>query len=136
MGGDELAIVMLATPMRDSGLIGERLRLVTRDLAVPVGKQATWVSLSVGIAQPGRSESVQDWPDRADRALDRARGGAIASSRRRWTTDPFRPGRPVTGRPAQPFDWQDTPRTDRHHPGDDRHWLAQPSTVCNYAHAP
>jgi diguanylate cyclase (GGDEF)-like protein len=72
-GGEELAVVLPATTAPDASRLGERLLSAIRALEVRHGDQAITVTASIGIAQLGRSESVQGWLERADQALYRAK---------------------------------------------------------------
>ncbi|HZO29324.1 MAG TPA: GGDEF domain-containing protein [Chloroflexota bacterium] len=72
-GGEELAVVLPDTSPQNAVRLAERTRLAVRELQIPHGSQAIGVTISVGVAQIGRHESVQSWLERADQALYQAK---------------------------------------------------------------
>jgi diguanylate cyclase len=72
-GGEELMVVLPDTSTPNAMRLADRTRQAVRDLKVPHGGQMLGVTISIGVAQLGRHESVQAWLDRADRALYQAK---------------------------------------------------------------
>jgi diguanylate cyclase len=72
-GGEELAVVLPDTSTQNAMRLAERTRQAIRDLKVPHGSSTISVTISVGVAQLGRLESVQGWLERSDRALYQAK---------------------------------------------------------------
>jgi diguanylate cyclase len=72
-GGDELAVVLRETSLRDGLTLADRLLRAVR--AVRLEREGTSLALtvSVGIAQLGRGEDVAQWLARTDRALYQAK---------------------------------------------------------------
>jgi diguanylate cyclase (GGDEF)-like protein len=68
-GGEELAVVLPDTSPPNAIRLAERTRLAVSEIKVPHGGRTISVTISVGVAQLGRHESIQAWLDRADRAL-------------------------------------------------------------------
>jgi diguanylate cyclase (GGDEF)-like protein len=74
-GGEEFAIILPATTVQDAKRLAERTLMMIRTLEIPHDDAVIQVTASIGIGQLGRSESIQDWLDRADQALYRAKTG-------------------------------------------------------------
>ncbi|MCC6177513.1 MAG: GGDEF domain-containing protein [Chloroflexi bacterium] len=72
-GGEEFAAILPDTSAQNSRRLAERLVHSVRELQVPHGNALIRVSISVGVAELGRGEPVQDWLARADQALYRAK---------------------------------------------------------------
>lgn len=72
-GGEEFAVVLPDTSPQNAVRLAERTRLAVRDLQIAHGSQTIGVTISVGVAQIGRHESVQSWLERADQALYQAK---------------------------------------------------------------
>jgi len=72
-GGEEFAVVLPDTSPQNAVRLAERVRLAVRELQVPHGAQTIGITISVGVAQIGRHESVQSWLERADQALYQAK---------------------------------------------------------------
>jgi diguanylate cyclase len=72
-GGEELVVVLPDTSIQNAMRLAERTRQAVRDLKVPHGGQTLGVTISIGVAQLGRLESVQAWLERSDRALYQAK---------------------------------------------------------------
>ena len=72
-GGDELAVVLRETTVRDAQSLGERLLRNVR--AVSIEREGTTIGLtvSIGLAQLAPNENVTKWLERADRALYQAK---------------------------------------------------------------
>jgi diguanylate cyclase (GGDEF)-like protein len=68
-GGEELAVVLPDTSTANAMRLAERTRQAVREIKVPHGGQTIGVTISIGVAQLGRHESIQAWLERADRAL-------------------------------------------------------------------
>jgi diguanylate cyclase len=68
-GGDELAVVLRETALRQAQALGERLLRGVRALQ-PEGPRGPFpVTVSIGIAPVARDDSMRGWIDRADRGL-------------------------------------------------------------------
>jgi diguanylate cyclase (GGDEF)-like protein len=72
-GGEEFAIILPDTSAQNARRLAERMLQSIRDLRIPHGSQVITVTVSIGVGQLGRIESVQDWLDRTDQALYRAK---------------------------------------------------------------
>ena len=74
-GGEEFAILLTETPLKDSLMVIERLRRMVESLAVEYEGQVIKVTMSFGLAliQPGSALSEDEWIKRADRALYEAK---------------------------------------------------------------
>jgi diguanylate cyclase (GGDEF)-like protein len=73
-GGDELAVVLRETALRQAQSLAERLLRSVRVLK-PEGTQGPFpVTVSIGIAAVARDDSIRSWIDRADRGLYAAKG--------------------------------------------------------------
>ncbi|HEY0971985.1 MAG TPA: GGDEF domain-containing protein [Gemmatimonadales bacterium] len=68
-GGDEFAVVLHDTPMAGALSRAEQLRELVAAISLPGTARATRVTLSIGVAEYVRNESVSEWLRRADRAL-------------------------------------------------------------------
>jgi diguanylate cyclase len=68
-GGEEFAVVLPDTSPQNAERLADRTRQAIRELRVDHGGQTMSVTISVGVAQLGRLESVQTWIERADQAL-------------------------------------------------------------------
>lgn len=72
-GGEEFAIVLGEDGAATARMLAQRLMERVRESEVPWEGQAIRVTVSVGIAQFGESDSVKEWVARADRALYQAK---------------------------------------------------------------
>jgi diguanylate cyclase (GGDEF)-like protein len=72
-GGEELAVVLPDTSTQNAVRLAERTRQAIRDLKVAHGGRTIGVTISIGVAQLGRHESVQGWLERTDQALYQAK---------------------------------------------------------------
>jgi diguanylate cyclase (GGDEF)-like protein len=72
-GGEELVVVLPDTSTANAMRLAERTRQAVRDMKVPYGGRTIGVTISIGVAQLGRQESVQSWLERSDRALYQAK---------------------------------------------------------------
>jgi diguanylate cyclase (GGDEF)-like protein len=72
-GGEELAVVLPDTSIQNAMRLAERTRQAVRDVKVSHGSHTINVTISVGVAQLGRRESVQSWLERTDQALYQAK---------------------------------------------------------------
>jgi diguanylate cyclase (GGDEF)-like protein len=72
-GGEEFAIILPDTSAQNARRLAERMLLSIRDLRIPHAGQAITVTVSIGVGELGFTESVQDWLDRTDQALYRAK---------------------------------------------------------------
>jgi diguanylate cyclase (GGDEF)-like protein len=72
-GGEELAVVLPDTSTANAMRLAERTRQAVREVKVPHSGQTIGVTISIGVAQLGRHESIQSWLERADRALYHAK---------------------------------------------------------------
>jgi diguanylate cyclase (GGDEF)-like protein len=72
-GGEEFAIVLPDTSAQNGTRLAERMLNAIRALRVPHGDQLITVTVSIGVGRLGRSESIQDWLERTDQALYRAK---------------------------------------------------------------
>ena len=73
-GGDEFAVVLRETALKDALMLGERLVARIRALRVPAGEGTVNVSVSVGVAGIVLGDTVTTWFERADRGLYAAKG--------------------------------------------------------------
>lgn len=74
-GGEELAAVLPDTSQQNAKRLAERVRQAVGQLQIPYRDKNIQVTISIGVAQLGRKESVQSWLERADEALYRAKTG-------------------------------------------------------------
>jgi diguanylate cyclase (GGDEF)-like protein len=72
-GGEELAVVLPDTSSQNAVRLAERTRQAVAALKVQHGGKTIAVTISIGVAQLGRQESVQTWLERADQALYQAK---------------------------------------------------------------
>jgi diguanylate cyclase (GGDEF)-like protein len=72
-GGEEFAAVLLDTTREQMLRLTQRLMDGVRDLVVEHGGREVKVTLSLGLAELHRGESVESWLGRADAALYRAK---------------------------------------------------------------
>jgi len=72
-GGEEFAIILPDTSAQNARRLAERMLQSIRDLQISYGVQRITVTVSVGVGQLGYTESVQEWLDRTDQALYRAK---------------------------------------------------------------
>jgi diguanylate cyclase (GGDEF)-like protein len=72
-GGEEFAIILPDTSAQNAKRLAERMLQGIRELQIPHNGVMISVTVSMGVAELGFTESVQDWLDRADQALYRAK---------------------------------------------------------------
>jgi len=72
-GGEEFAIVLPDTSAQNAKRLAERMLQSIRDLRIPHNGQTITITVSIGVAQLGRIEAIQEWLDRGDQALYRAK---------------------------------------------------------------
>jgi diguanylate cyclase len=72
-GGDEFAVILRETELKESLMLGQRLVESIRSMPIDQGGQAVRVSVSVGACQAKAGETSDAWLARADRALYRAK---------------------------------------------------------------
>ena len=72
-GGEELAVVLPDTSAQNGVRLAERLLGSIRELRIPHGEHVIGITVSIGVGQLGRSESIQNWLERTDEALYRAK---------------------------------------------------------------
>lgn len=96
-GGEEFAVILPGAPQRIAGKIGERIRVSVQDRdfseSLEPGRQVT---VSIGVATIGRSESIPEWIERADRALYAAKAGG--RNQVRLAMAPLEPGAETANR--------------------------------------
>jgi diguanylate cyclase (GGDEF)-like protein len=74
-GGEEFVVALPNTDRTGGEVVAERLRRSIRELEVHYEGSSISVSVSVGLAELGRSESLHSLIDRADRAMYGAKAG-------------------------------------------------------------
>jgi diguanylate cyclase len=74
-GGEELAVVLPDTSAQNAMRLAERMLNSIRELRVPHGGHNISLTVSIGVGQLGKVESIQDWLERTDQALYRAKSG-------------------------------------------------------------
>jgi len=73
-GGEEFGVILIDTRPESARVFAERLRRQVAEQAVPFEDQEIHFTVSLGIAgADAAAESVEDWLQRADRALYRAK---------------------------------------------------------------
>jgi diguanylate cyclase (GGDEF)-like protein len=72
-GGEELAVVLPDTSIQNAVRLAERTRNAVSEIRVEHGGQIISITISIGVAQLGRQESVQAWLERTDQALYQAK---------------------------------------------------------------
>jgi diguanylate cyclase (GGDEF)-like protein len=72
-GGEEFAVVLPTTTTADGKRLAERMLRAVQDLRISHQGQWIGVTASVGVSQLGRTETVQEWLERTDQALYRAK---------------------------------------------------------------
>jgi diguanylate cyclase len=73
-GGDEFAVVLRDTPMAGALARAEQLRESVRAIVLPGSARGVTITLSAGVAELVKGETVTEWLARADRALYTAKG--------------------------------------------------------------
>jgi diguanylate cyclase (GGDEF)-like protein len=68
-GGDEFAVILRETKLKEGLLLSERLLDSVRAMTIDHGGEALRVTVSIGLCQAQGGESAERWLDRADRAL-------------------------------------------------------------------
>lgn len=68
-GGDEFAVVLRDTPMAGALSRATQLRDLVAEISLPGTARAERVTVSIGVAEFVRGETVDEWLRRADRAL-------------------------------------------------------------------
>jgi diguanylate cyclase (GGDEF)-like protein len=69
IGGDEFAVLLRETELKEAVLLSERLLTSVRALSLDQGGQPVRVTVSIGLCQAKRGEGADQWRVRADRAL-------------------------------------------------------------------
>jgi diguanylate cyclase len=69
IGGEEFALLLPDTHLREAVAVTERFRGTLAGSALLIDGRPSTLTVSVGVAQLGRHESVDDWLRRADQAL-------------------------------------------------------------------
>jgi diguanylate cyclase (GGDEF)-like protein len=69
IGGDEFAVLLRETELKEAILLSERLLTSVRALSIDSGGQTVRVTVSIGMCQAKRGEGAEAWLVRADRAL-------------------------------------------------------------------
>jgi diguanylate cyclase len=72
-GGEEFAVVLPDTSTANAMRLAERTRMAIADLPIAYGDHTIGITISIGVAQLGRNESVQGWLERTDQALYQAK---------------------------------------------------------------
>ena len=72
-GGEEFSVVLPTTTVADGRRLAERMLRAVQELRIAYQGHLIAVTVSVGIGQLGRTESAQEWLERSDRALYRAK---------------------------------------------------------------
>jgi diguanylate cyclase len=72
-GGEEFAVVLPDTSPANAVRLAERIRMAIADLPITHGEHTIGITISVGVAQLARHESVQGWLERTDQALYQAK---------------------------------------------------------------
>jgi diguanylate cyclase len=73
-GGDELAVVLRETTLREGEALGDRLLRAVRAVTMDREGVRFQLSLSIGVAALAATEEPRAWIERADRALYQAKG--------------------------------------------------------------
>lgn len=73
IGGEEFALLLPDTHLREAVAVTERFRGTLAGSALLIDGRPSTLTVSVGVAQLGRHESVDDWLRRADQALYNAK---------------------------------------------------------------
>jgi diguanylate cyclase (GGDEF)-like protein len=68
-GGDEFAVILRETELKEGVLLSERLLDSVRALAIEHGGASLRITVSIGMCQAKAGESAERWIERADRAL-------------------------------------------------------------------
>lgn len=68
-GGEEFAVVLPDTSVQNAVRLAERTRQAVSELRVVHGQHTIGITISIGVGQLGRYESVQSWLERTDQAL-------------------------------------------------------------------
>src|SRR5262245_48485948 len=68
-GGDEFAIILRETELKEGILLSERLLDAVRSMAIDHDGETLRVTVSIGMCQAKAGESAERWLERADRAL-------------------------------------------------------------------
>jgi diguanylate cyclase (GGDEF)-like protein len=72
-GGEEFAVVLPDTSTANAVRLAERTRMAIADLPIAHGDHTIGITISMGVSQLGRHESVQGWLERTDQALYQAK---------------------------------------------------------------
>lgn len=72
-GGDEFAVLLNTEDESIDRELGEDMLYRIRDLSIPIGEEELRVTLSIGAARLRSGESREEWLERSDRALYRAK---------------------------------------------------------------
>ncbi len=73
-GGEEFSVLLLKTPMDGADKVAERIRQGIQELEIFAAKQATHVTVSIGVAELNPSlKNVEAFIDLADQALYQAK---------------------------------------------------------------
>jgi diguanylate cyclase (GGDEF)-like protein len=74
-GGDEFAIILRETELKEGILLSERLLDAVRSMAIDHDGASLRITVSIGMCQSNAGESSDRWVERADRALHEAKAG-------------------------------------------------------------
>jgi diguanylate cyclase (GGDEF)-like protein len=72
-GGEEFAVVLPDTSPQNAVRLAERIRMAVADMPITYGDQTIGITISIGVSQLARQESVQGWLERTDQALYQAK---------------------------------------------------------------
>jgi diguanylate cyclase (GGDEF)-like protein len=72
-GGEEFAVVLPDTSPQNAVRLAERTRQAVAALAINYGGCDISITISIGVSQLGRHESIQSWLERTDQALYQAK---------------------------------------------------------------
>jgi diguanylate cyclase (GGDEF)-like protein len=68
-GGDEFAVILRETQLKEGVLLSERLLEAVRSMAIDHGGESLRITVSIGLCQARAGENAERWLERADRAL-------------------------------------------------------------------
>jgi diguanylate cyclase (GGDEF)-like protein len=68
-GGDEFAVILRETQLKEGVLLSERLLDAVRSMSIDHGGESLRITVSIGLCQARAGEASERWLERADRAL-------------------------------------------------------------------